>query len=299
MRKVDVKKVLFTPEWMEKEFHPLPGLFGERDLKKIRIAFLRMLIAENRYQGPSLAIVIDKSTGKTYRGNGQHTDYVMSHLEGAKFPVDPVTGEPLLATLDVWEIETMDEAHDLFDIFDNPMCSRNNADYMTMVKSAYPELRQLPSSFLIHATNAIDAYFAKQPKGSHIKPRYRGDDLLCDDTNRAFVVWLSRFLDSENANFIGRTLAMAVAFEGWLSQDLKEKATLYWTYVFENNHPDPDDESHLLATELIKAALRARRGEDLSKIARRSFKRWLRDQDDDSPPSSPSTSDLFAAPEAP
>jgi hypothetical protein len=200
-----------------------------------------------------------------------------------------------LATLDVWEIETMDEAHDLFDIFDNPMCSRNNADYMTMVKSAYPELRQLPSSFLIHVTNAIDAYFAKQPKGSHIKPRYRGDDLLCDDTNRAFTVWLSRFLDCENANFLGRTLAMAVVFEGWRDQEQKPRAQTFWTYVFENNHPDPDDESHTLATELIKSGLRTRRGEDLGKIARRSFKRWLRDHDDQPPSSPPSTGDLFAA----
>lgn len=282
-QKKAVRQEPLTPE-LVKQFRQLTPLPGERELKKARLLMLSELIRGQQFTGTNWATVLDKSSGIIYRGNGQHSSYVLDSLDGLRFPTKP-DGSPLVASIEEWE---MDDVHRdglrVFDCFDNPKSVRNNTDRMSMAKAAYPDVKHLRSQFLIAVVNAVEAYRAKAlPNEDPVESRYRGEVLLEIESVRDFANWLSQYFNCDNSDFIRRKMAMAVAYEGWL--DDPQLTATFWGHVFNEDVQDPNDETRIFAEELKATRARTKKGEKLRSAATRAWKRYLRDHKGGAPTS--------------
>lgn len=268
-RKTNVELHDLTLEFAT-EMSQLPALPGERDRKPGRVEHLTNLIRSGKFVDPTWAVAIDKTTSKKYRANGQHSSYALSHL-----PADVGYPPRLMVTVETYTLDSMEDAHDLFDVFDSPSSVRNNSDYMRMCQSAYPDMTELPSPFLVQMMNGIDLHEATRPDGKHIPSRYRGDHFLTDPVKREFVLWAHTYSDKLNSHFMAKVGIVAEMYGDYLAD--RQIATEFWTYLIRENHPDADHETRDLARALNELITKPRVKQDqyrtrVSKVWKRYFR---------------------------
>ena len=154
--------------------------------------------------------------------------------EGTAFPSE------LFATIETYEFDSIGEdAHRLFNLFNNPFSVRTNEDMMGLYRAQFPELDTLSRKFLVRIANGIAEYQAAW------RPTSR--DLGCPgiaahiSTRRRIASSRSgpsAFEDALNNQFLGRPAIVAEMVSLWTRDAVK--ATEFWSYVMSENHPDPD-----------------------------------------------------------
>jgi hypothetical protein len=276
-----VQQTTLTPEVL-KEFQQAEPLPGERALKAVRLRKLLKLMRDGEFVQVTWARGRNRSDGKVYRFDGQHTAHLLGDLltnprDDMPFP----KGLPVLITN--YEFDSLEEdAARIFDLFNNPLSVRSNTDMMGVYKASFAELTQIDPAFLVKVTNGISYYHrqteTKAAKGDqaalfqYTDPR-RAGALFSNKWHREFAVWAANLRDTKNARFLNRTGIMARLYADW--RDDTDEATQFWTLVLTESHSDPDDETRLLADDLRRFDS-ARNKVTQEKFFREAAKAWKR-----------------------
>lgn len=274
-RKVLVESASLTPE-LAARFAAMTPLPGERLLRSTRRQYLEAQLLRGKFSGPDWASGRCLSTDTIYRLDGQHSSDLLTHLPGgAEFP----TG--LIATITHYEFDSMGDAADVFNLFNNPRSVRNNLDMMGTYAAQIPELEMYSREFMVNVGNGIYEYEKKRHQGKArdailLGPRDRG--LYFMFTNRpefvTYAHWLADFRDLRNGKaFLPKPVIVAemIAHRVQAPQTADE----FWRLVFAQSHPDPDHETKVLAEwfrETLAVAAKPRL--DMSAFRRKMSRAW-------------------------
>jgi hypothetical protein len=273
-RKANAEAIPLTPE-LASYVATLTPVPGERCLRPARRMYLTTQLLHGKFCGPDWAVGVCKEDGLTYRLDGQHSSDLLANLpSGTPFP----TG--LLVTLTTYEFDSMADAADVFNLFDNPRSVRNNADMMGIYAAHVPELKGYTRDFLIEVSNGLhEAEMQRKRRGAKdavlFGPRDRGLYFAVPDRPDfvAIVHWLADFRERKNGSFLSRSVIVSdmIANRAMAPELAKE----FWTLVFSENHPDPDHETRILAETFREMlAVAAKQKLDLNVFRRKSQRAW-------------------------
>jgi hypothetical protein len=259
------------------EFYAQAPLPGERELNKRRIEWIGSLIRQGRFVSPTWAVGIVRSSRQRYRLDGQHSSYVLSNL-----PADEPFPDGLHVNLRIFEFDSLaEDGLDLFLLFNPPESVRNNEDIMGVWRASHPEILKLQRRYLVNIASGLNMYQAGLPGHRALPTRWRGQ--LYEDPNyRAFAVWAAQFQRENatskpgraNARFLTKPAIVAGMLDGFVAD--REAAQGFWTDVFNESHPDPDDDTRTLATALKKLLNKESKKPRPSQFRREIQKVWQR-----------------------
>jgi len=249
-KKISVEGVPLTRDFVQ-SFAALPALPGEREVKPARLEYLLLQLRDGRFCGPDWAIGWCLDTQTEYRLDGQHTggkDGLLNHL-----PADVPFPEGLLATVARYEFESIElDGAALFNLFNHPKSARTNEDVMGLYRASQITLTGFSRKFLVAVGNGV-AEYEKGLKASGasdtwiLSPRERG--IYFSNPARTEYVqvaeWLAGFSAAKNAGFLNRPAIVAEMIKHWMTN--ASAANQFWSYVFSENHPEPDHHTRTLA----------------------------------------------------
>lgn len=269
-----------TPE-LAKEIAAMPGLPGERELRPARLKFLRSHIKDRSFVGPNWAIAVGDKTGETFRINGQHSSNLLASLEPEEFP------DGLNVTIDVYEFTDFDtDAAGLFNLFDHPRSARTDTDFMGIFRARHEEFVGMDNAFLVKIASGIDANIrmrvekaeggAKTQLYGELLPHREHGNYFENKQYRQFAVWLYQWRNTTHFAFVGRNGVTSEILEDWRAS--VEFATEFWSYVFRENHPDPEHESRELVRELQALVMKPKKvaADEWQKKTRKYWSRFYR-----------------------
>jgi hypothetical protein len=242
-RILDVQVTPCTQE-AAKTHAALTGLPGEREVKTARMKFLRGLLDGGRFGSPSWARGRCLADGVMYRLDGQHSSHMLAELDDAEMP------RGLMIQQATWEFDTLAEAANLFNLFNNPRSVRSNEDVMGIYQAAVgPALQGYSRKFLVAAGKAIharesDKWDNDEPALGPFGPREHGLYFQFPAAVEA-ARWLSQFRGTKHQSWLSTAVIAAEMLRQWETDPAL--ATVFWTYVFTESHPDPKHETRLLA----------------------------------------------------
>ncbi|MBV8772856.1 MAG: hypothetical protein JO166_11100 [Deltaproteobacteria bacterium] len=291
-RNPNVERPELTPEYAA-QFSAMAPLPGERERKRSRVEFLTNLVRQERFISPVWAIGHERNTGRRYRLDGQHSSYALSHLPpGVLFPLG------LSVILLVFEFDSVrEDGMDLFEYFNNPRSTRNNVDLMGLWRAAYPEIEALSREFLVRIARALNIYERSRPGGQSYSPRDQGMLYVIRDY-RDCALWAAQFQKSAATTAAGRLNSSLLGLTGIVAEMVsdfighRDLAGEFWHHVFNQDHPDPNHETHLLAPKFLEMKRRRVGQADYRKRAQTAWRRYLRESTSREPvPEPPSMSD--------
>jgi len=264
---IKVESVPLTRE-LALEFAVMTPVDGERPLKEARLHFLALHLEKGTFFGVVWSKGVERTSGKLYRLNGQHSSHLLAELDPDRFP------QGLFATVTTWEFDAQDKPT-LFDYFDNPRSARSNTDKMATYRAEHPDLEHIDLDLLVHIANGLHVYNDGIEKGLTLPPRNRG--LYFNDVEyRQFARWIDSFKDSRNKWMLAQAGITAEMFADYKKSELL--ASEFWGYVLRDNHPDVDHESRELARVFNdwKSSARNKTQADFRKKASSYWKRYTR-----------------------
>jgi hypothetical protein len=237
---------------LAKKFCTMSPLVGERPKKPIRLKHFQDHIKAGSFGEPIWSVAVLKGGGQEYRADGQHTSTVLAELAPNKFPED------LKVTIRRFEIDSVEEdAGALFERFDSPGSARTNTDVMGIHRAEHEDLSALALAFLVQVASGIDFYLKSLPVAEGATPARRWECrkhgfYYNEIENRNFALWLHQWDGTKHFDFVGRSGVMAEALADWKASP--GLATEFWSYVFKENHPDPNHETRELVSTIKEMA---------------------------------------------
>jgi hypothetical protein len=245
VRKVSSELVPLTRE-LALQFSQMAKLPGERPLRASRVKYFEAELQGGTFNSPNWAkAIIDGHEGE-WRADGQHTSHLLATCDEKLFPKDDLS-----VTINTYRLNSLGDLGELFDLFDNPLSARTNADKMGIYIADYAELDQLDRTFLGRTARGIDYFFRDLLKEGQKAKVFdsREHGLYFDDgVNRAFAVWLYEHHQTKHAWMVGKPGIAAEIYIDWRSHP--ELAKVFWAEVFTESNSDPDDETRMLASTL-------------------------------------------------
>ncbi|HEY6363173.1 MAG TPA: hypothetical protein VI585_00140 [Candidatus Binatia bacterium] len=272
--KTHVELETLTRELAEK-FAAMQPMPGERERKHSRLAFFQNHIKEKTFVSPTWSIGIHRSTGAEYRLDGQHSSYTLAHLPEDEFP------ENLTVTIQKYTFDSLDQdAYGLFDLFDHPKSARTNEDIMGVHQAHYPDLDNLSRRFLVKTTNGIE-YFEKEiVKNGTVLPARQHGAYFSNEKYREFALWLVEFQGTEHEWMINYKALVGEMLADW--EHSAELASEFWSYVFKESHPDPDDDTRELSRTLKEWTAKPKyKPNQFRKKANRTWERFRKNRERD------------------
>jgi hypothetical protein len=247
----------------------MPGLPGERPIRSSRLAYLDTLRRTGRFVAPSWAIVVDTVTGARYRANGQHSSLMLAQTPPEEFP------QGLLCTIDEYSTNNfVEDASEIFEIFDNPRSARSNTDKMSTVRARFSDLQEIKLELLVAIVNGVAHYEGTREGGAVLTPRQRGMYFNVPEI-RAFAIWAARH---EHARHSWMFWKPGVVSEMLTDRQTDPDAAIgFWELTLTESHPDPEHETRECSRNLKELAPRPRVGQDrLQKEAAKFWRRYRR-----------------------
>ena len=242
LRKVKSELVPLTRE-LAVEFAQMKPVPGERPLRPSRSKYFEWQLLQGSFNSPNWAKALIEGTQGEWRADGQHTSHLLATCEESLFPVG------LSVTVNTYHLDSMLETADLFDLFDNPMSARTNADKLGIYIADHPDLVGMDRTFLGKVARGIDYYYRDLLKNNSkivvFEPRQHGLYFHMDATNRAFAIWLAGQHQAKHAWMIGKPGITAEIYSDWRNHP--ELADRFWTEVMTERNPDPDDDTRELS----------------------------------------------------
>jgi hypothetical protein len=261
--KTNTRSEILTPE-LAKQVSSMPGLLGEREIRPIRIKFLKTHIKGRTFVGPNWAIAVHKDTGDQFRINGQHSSHALAEI--AEHSPDHFP-QNLYVTIDMFEFDDMvRDAPGLFNLFDNPRSARTDTDFMGITRATWNEFADMDNLFLVKVASGIDINVRLRAEAAavsgmrmiEIPLAHREHGLHFNhEHNRQFAVWLYEWKNAKHFGFVGKAGVTSELLNDW--RQSPEIATEFWDFVFYENHPDPEHESRELVRELLDLDRRPRK----------------------------------------
>lgn len=243
--KVNSTMVPLTRELAQqfKDMQPVPG---ERPLRQTRLNFFLNHLRHKTFNSPNWAKAVIDETNEEYRADGQHTSNVLATCDESLFP------QGLQVTVGTYRLTGTDDLADLFDLFDNPLSARSNADKLGIYIADYEEFRQIDRSFLNKIAHGIDYYYRDAIGAGHQGVTVFGQRqhglYFHDPAHRAFALWLYPLREAKHSWMFTKPGIAAEIYADW--QGHPELAQRFWREVMTESNPDVEDETRELATTL-------------------------------------------------
>jgi hypothetical protein len=230
--------------------YSMPALMGERELKASRVAKFVALIKSKKFPCLTWTIAVVRETGQKYRADGQHSSCALSRVPDDKFPLGRTIGYQ-----EIWIDSVEEDAANVFDQFDNGESARRPVDYIGVYLARHPDIQGLRRPFAVNVARGIDRYLRDQNRLEkdvlkHAKvwePQQLGayfeNPMYCE-----FALWLYRWWKTKNGWLTKKPVMVAATLSSWLERP--NDATVFWNYVFMDNHPLADHETRELSRQL-------------------------------------------------
>jgi hypothetical protein len=213
-------------------------------------------------------------TDTELRADGQHTSQILAACEPALFPAD------LNVTITTYRVDSTADLSDLFDLFDNPISARTNTDKMGVYVADYEDLAAVDRAFLAKTARGIDYYLrdTSNPEDAArtalVLHSSRNHGLYFNEAqNRNFALWLYQWRGARHAWMISKPGLVAEMFADW--RNYPSIAETFWSQVFTESNPDPNDDTRELASTL-KDWVRKSPSPKQNKLRARAKKIWDR-----------------------
>jgi hypothetical protein len=263
------------------EMRPLPG---ERQLREARVKYFQGRAASGKFRSPRWSQALVGEDPNPWRGDGQHTSHVLSHLEEAQFP------QGLNVTIETWQLDDMSQSAEFFDMFDNPISARSNLDKLGVYVAEFADLKDIEHKFINRILGGIhffqlDLIKQQEQQGNKValivnNARDRGV-YLHDADVRSFVIWIHQWYHAHNNWMFEKPGITAEIYADWKA--LPQIAEDFWGEVLLGSNPDPEDETRELARVLAEWAEPKRKTKQ-DKFRARVRKTWNRYRKLNAPP---------------
>jgi hypothetical protein len=247
IKTVKEDRVLLTPE-VAKQHATMTPMPGERPFKQARMNALRKLYEGGKFKSMLWAKGTERGQTEEWRINGQHSSKMFAALaqdEPEQFPKD------LYAT--VWEYtwDRAEERADVFAMFDNRISQRDTVDTMGIHLAQYPDLNVagITAVLVVDLTKGLNAYYAGNDRARRLTVYERGV-YLADPKHREFIRWALEFADGTAGWLLNKTGIVAQMFDDFVNRD-REVIGKFWGYVFNQNHPNRDHETHTMVAVFV------------------------------------------------
>jgi len=255
----DTELLDLTPA-LARKFHGMRAMPGERVLQPKRTNWIRTLLARGAFYAPRWATA---KHGRTeFRVDGQHTSHVLTELANTDQRSFP---KGLLAIVDRFKVDSLEDLAELYDYFNNPVSGRSSKDKLTFFLGYFgqehPELEGCDIALTGYALTGMSVAIMERERatkgregatGGKLSARDRGhllDPHAADGTGIPFVVWCQKLKGTPNGGKFLRIPGLASqVYEQWCEN--KKSATTFWQHVMREDHPDPDHETRELARKV-------------------------------------------------
>jgi hypothetical protein len=211
----------------------------ERELKPLRVRFLKGKIEQGLFLPPQWAVAI--VNGKPCRMNGQHSSFVLSESDG-DFP------EGLYCHYDTFEVDSSAGMCELFRQFDARQSSRSRTDICGAYQGVYMPTDEFDAAITLRA---LDGFAWQMSTYEGVGGIPQGDDVgqnLHREDTPLFVRWFHSLDWSKFKE--GKQKSVAAAM--WITWSRNpDQASKFWDDVVHDRHDDPQEPAHLLSLELL------------------------------------------------
>lgn len=273
VRKLKSEMAPLTRE-LATRFAKMKPLLGERVFNKDHARKIIYWLKDGEFNSPTWATVKVPGEADVLRANGQHTSTILSTCTSDLFPKN------LSVTIDTYEIDDVKvDGPKLFDLFDNPICSRSNSDKMGLYTVEWEELSGIERMFLVNVGKGIDYHrreIVATKEGPDLPLIYPSRDhglYYREEENRVFASWLHQWDAAKNHWMLRKPGLVAEMLTDWNAD--AGTAWKFWSELFTDSNPDPEAETRLLS-ELLKDWNRKIPAPKQPRYRTRTHKTWER-----------------------
>ena len=229
-------KTVVVTNKLAKEWSEMEEIREDRPLREQRIRVYQKVLAAGEFRPVTWAKVYIKEMDQYYRVNGKHTSTVFAAADFSKC-------QEVIAVIEDYECDTIEDAAKLYSTFDSQIQTRNQSDINRMFASAIPELKVYDTSFINLMVGAINYFRApalttdkKAAAGSSAAERA---EVLFDEIE--FCTWARALLGDGHtgkSKHLRRTPVVAAIRGTW--GKAKAASLQFWTAVRDETGEKPE-----------------------------------------------------------
>lgn len=226
------KTVIVTKKVAE-EWNALEEIREDRPLSERRLQVYRKVLAAGEFRPVTWAKVYVKEMDQYYRVNGKHTSTVFSTTDLSKC-------QEVIAVIEDYEADTIEDAAKLYATFDSNIQVRNQGDINRMFAATIPELKDMSSHDVNLYVASINYFRSPGPNATADRGLTAADkaEVLFEEIE--FIQWCHALIGSGDGN-TGKSQHMrrapvVAAMRGCYGKN--QKAALeFWTLVRDESAP--------------------------------------------------------------
>lgn len=242
---IDKPSIIKLTRKVAQEWVDLPCLPQDRKLKDWRVAYYKTCYEGGTFRPPSWAKCLCEEDNVIYRMNGNHTAHMILSLEEAP---------DLFVAIESYSCDLNADLPGLYATFDNRVQSRSNTDIVHVYAASHPALAVMPARVINLLASGIG--FAVWGINSYSKQASERAEAML--VNVDFCLWFfDNFAENQNS-IIWRSPVTAAMMLTW--QKNKKDALTFWLGVRNEDDPDPDAPTRVLARWLREWAVNHGRG---------------------------------------
>lgn len=246
------KTVVVTKKIAE-EWNALEEIREDRPLSERRLQVYNKVLANGEFRPVTWAKVYVTEMEQYYRVNGKHTSTVFMNADLSKC-------QEVIAVIEDYEADTIEDAVKLYATFDSQTQVRNQGDINRMFAASIPEMREMETRFVNLCVGALNYYKNPGATGTGDNPNMTAADkaeVLFDET--AFCLWLRELLPGRATHHHLWRVPVVAAMRGTWGKSQKA-ATDFWMAVRDETGTKPDMPDRKLAKFLFGTKASVARG---------------------------------------
>jgi hypothetical protein len=244
-KQIEKPRTVIASKALVKEFAEMEPAPYDRPLSERRLQVYERILRNGEFRTVIWASAVCVETGAVYRVNGKHTAVLLSKQ-------DPLP--EFHVTVERYQCDRLSDVAKLYNTFDSNLSSRTVSDINAAFAATLPEIRGVPHRMVNLAVGAVASAKWSEGELRRIPPAERAEELV-DNTD--FVLWLHSFLPAVSGSGPHRHIVRLPVVQAMYSTFRKAKndSDKFWRAVKEEDAPDRDDPSRVLARYLVRVAM--------------------------------------------
>lgn len=230
----------FAKEWSE-----MDEIRSDRPLSERRLAVYKRVLEAGEFRPVTWAKVYVTEMDQYYRVNGKHTSTVFAN-------VDLTDKQEVIAVIEDYEADTVEDAVRLYSTFDSQSQVRNQSDINRMFAASIPELKDFEARLVNLCVGALNYWKSPGMTGPIDKENATSADkaeVLFDEIE--FCTWVKAILPHRGTAYHMWRVPVVAAMRGTWGKSQKA-ATEFWTAVRDETGTKPDMPDRKLAKFLYQ-----------------------------------------------
>lgn len=248
-------KTIIVTKRLAEEWNAMDEIREDRPLSERRLQVYRKVLASGEFRPVTWAKVFVKEMDQYYRVNGKHTSTVFASA-------DLSNCQEVIAVIEDYEAETIEDAVKLYATFDSQQQVRNQSDINSMFAASIPEFKEFDSRFINLCVSSLNYFKSPGTGGVANAPQMTSADkaeVMFDEIE--FCQWLKGMIGGRNVHGQLHRVPVVAAMRGTWGKSQKA-ATEFWTLVRDESAPKNDTPDRKLAKFLgqMRVSIGARAG---------------------------------------